>query len=92
MASGYETLLVEAALAAKSASDATTIDVKSIGARLDALATFSKRDDFASQVLTFKRAANIIRKQGSESDTPLSGVWDDASSSRRCRKSPCRRS
>lgn len=69
IASGYETLLVEAALAAG------CDDVRSAGARLEALAAFSQRDDFGSAVLTFKRAANIIRKQGAEAGCTLDGVW-----------------
>lgn len=69
IANGYETLLVEAVLAAG------CDDVRSAGARLEALAAFSRRDDFASAVLTFKRAANIIRKQGGDSDVALDGAW-----------------
>lgn len=78
MAQGYETLLVEAALNAHADADAKTVDVQGIGARLAALAEFSKREDFGSAVLTFKRAANIIRKQGSEAGVVLTGAWDDA--------------
>lgn len=55
---GAETLLVEGVLAA----DAS--DVWAASARLAALRRFSAGADFASSVLTFKRAANIIRKQG----------------------------
>lgn len=78
MASGYETLLVEAALNAQVDANIKTVDVQGMGARLAALADFSKRDDFGSAVLTFKRAANIIRKQGSEAGVVLSGQWSDA--------------
>ncbi len=56
MAQGNETLLVEATLLA----DAT--DVWGASARLSALSAFSNTADFAQAVLTFKRAANIIRK------------------------------
>lgn len=72
IASGYETLLVEATLAAG------CDDVRRAGARLEALAAFSKRDDFGSAVLTFKRAANIIRKQGVEAGVALDGGWKHA--------------
>ncbi|MDR1125032.1 MAG: glycine--tRNA ligase subunit beta, partial [Deltaproteobacteria bacterium] len=58
MAQGAETLLVEGALAADYS------DVWAASARLAALRRFSAGADFASSVLTFKRAANIIRKQG----------------------------
>ncbi|MFV0420703.1 glycine--tRNA ligase subunit beta [Oleidesulfovibrio sp.] len=69
---GYETLLVEAALHA--GSD----DVWAAGARLAALNTFSKAEDFGQAVLTFKRAANIIRKQGQEVGVELDGRYDAA--------------
>lgn len=55
---GEETLLVEGALGAG------CDDVWAASARLAALGRFSSRPDFAESVLTFKRAANIIRKQG----------------------------
>lgn len=81
LAAGYETLLVEAALAADmavgSAAD-TRIDVRAIGARLAALADFSRREDFGTSVLTFKRAANIIRKQGQEGGAALDGAYSHA--------------
>lgn len=43
-------------------------DVRALDARLKALARFSARPDFDQAVLTFKRAANIIRKQAAEID------------------------
>ncbi|MDR2892187.1 MAG: glycine--tRNA ligase subunit beta [Deltaproteobacteria bacterium] len=60
IAQGAETLFVEAILAAGSG------DAWAAGARLAALRRFSARPDFGAAVLTFKRAANIIRKQGQE--------------------------
>lgn len=69
IATGSETLLAEAALSAGSS------DVWATGARLAALTEFSRRDDFGSAVLTFKRAANIIRKQGQEAGVVLDGNY-----------------
>ncbi|GFM33977.1 glycine--tRNA ligase subunit beta [Desulfovibrio subterraneus] len=69
---GYETLLVEAALNAGSS------DICDAAARLKALDAFSKSEGFGQAVLTFKRAANIIRKQGEEAGVALSGVVDAA--------------
>lgn len=57
---GAETLLAEAAILA--GAD----DVWALSSRLAALERFSREKDFAGSVLTFKRAANIIRKQGSQ--------------------------
>lgn len=68
---GAETLLAEAVLQAGSN------DVWAASARLAALAAFSHAPDFAANVLTFKRAANIIRKQGEESAI-LTGIYDPA--------------
>jgi glycyl-tRNA synthetase beta chain len=45
-------------------------------ARLEALDAFSKEPDFEQAVLTFKRAANIIRKQGDEAGQKLTGGYD----------------
>ncbi len=70
---GAETLLVEAVLGADSA------DVKGAAGRLAALAEFARADDFGQAVLTFKRAANIIRKQGQEEgQAPLDGLYERA--------------
>ena len=69
---GYETLLVEAVL------NADSTDVWAADARLKALAAYSKGEGFDQAVLTFKRAANIIRKQGSEAGVELSGNYDAA--------------
>jgi glycyl-tRNA synthetase beta chain len=62
IANGAETLLVEAILAAGHS------DVWATAARLAALRKFSSRPDFSEAVLTFKRAANIIRKQGQDAE------------------------
>jgi glycyl-tRNA synthetase beta chain len=67
---GYETLAVEAAVCAGVGVD----DVWSLASRLEALSAFAKMDDFSQAVLTFKRAANIIRKQAPGED--LSGACD----------------
>ena len=67
---GYETRVVDAALGAG------FNDIRTLVARLDALAEFSREKDFEQAVLTFKRAANIIRKQGGEAEQPLTGSYD----------------
>lgn len=70
IAGGAETLLAEAVL------QAGVNDVWGASARLEALVAFSHTNDFAQNVLTFKRAANIIRKQGQdESRPPLTGKY-----------------
>jgi glycyl-tRNA synthetase beta chain len=67
---GIDTRVVDAAIGAGFS------DIRTLKARLAALAVFSKRDDFEQSVLTFKRAANIIRKQGDEAGEPLTGAVD----------------
>lgn len=67
---GNETLLAEAVL------QADAKDVWAASARLSALSAFSATEDFAQAVLTFKRAANIIRKQGEE--LTLTGQYNTA--------------
>ncbi|EPR30439.1 Glycyl-tRNA synthetase beta subunit [Alkalidesulfovibrio alkalitolerans DSM 16529] len=69
---GLETLVVEAALGAGFA------DMRELSARLAALSAFSASPGFDQAVLTFKRAANIIRKQGQEGGRVLSGIYDSA--------------
>lgn len=65
---GYDTLLVDASLGAG-------IDrVKECGQRLEALAVFSQTPDFQTAVRTFKRVANILRKQAH--GEVLSGQWE----------------
>lgn len=66
---GFETLVVEAALGAGFS------DLPALARRIEALAEFARRDDFGQAVLTFKRAANIIVKQGGEG-VELSGAFD----------------
>jgi len=53
-------------------------DIRTLKMRFDALATFSRQPDFEQAVLTFKRAANIIRKQGAEAGAALSANVDEA--------------
>ncbi|MDY0227033.1 MAG: glycine--tRNA ligase subunit beta [Desulfomicrobium apsheronum] len=64
-AKGIPTLVLEAAMAPGFA------DIHDTWLRVRALAEFSREDDFEASVLTFKRAANIIRKQA---DQDLSGT------------------
>jgi glycyl-tRNA synthetase beta chain len=64
---GRQSLLTEAALGADFS------DVWAAGQRLAALERLSKREDFAHSVQTFKRVANIIRKQAAEME--LNGQW-----------------
>jgi len=53
-------------------------DIRTLKMRFDALTTFSRQADFEQAVLTFKRAANIIRKQGGEAGAALSANVDVA--------------
>ena len=71
-AQGYSTLAVEAAVGAG------IDDIWGLKARLEALEAFSKEDDFELAVLTFKRAGNIIRKQGQEAGQELTGAFSEA--------------
>ncbi|SKA80827.1 glycyl-tRNA synthetase beta chain [Paucidesulfovibrio gracilis DSM 16080] len=64
---GISVLVAEAALGAG------FDDIRTLQLRMEALEAFSKDDDFEQSVLTFKRAANIIRKQGAEADQELTG-------------------
>lgn len=59
-AQGVETLVLEAAMAPGFA------DIYETWRRVRALADFSREEDFEASVLTFKRAANIIRKQAGQ--------------------------
>lgn len=72
LAQGNETLLVEAV----SAVDAD--NVWCVGQRLEALTAMSRKADFAQSVQTFKRVANIIRKQGNDAGVELTGSWTTA--------------
>ncbi|MCJ2163758.1 MULTISPECIES: glycine--tRNA ligase subunit beta [unclassified Pseudodesulfovibrio] len=67
---GFDTRVVDAALGAGFS------DIRTLKARLEALGEFSREADFEQAVLTFKRAANIIRKQGDEAGQPLTGSYD----------------
>ncbi len=67
---GFETRVVDAALGAG------FNDIRTLKARLEALADFTKGEDFEQAVLTFKRAANIIRKQGDEAGQELTGNYE----------------
>jgi glycyl-tRNA synthetase beta chain len=53
-------------------------DISKLKMRFDALTAFSRQADFEQAVLTFKRAANIIRKQGAEAGAELSTEINDA--------------
>ena len=64
MSQGQDTLLVDAALGAGAAQ------VKDCGERLEALVAFSREAGFAEAAQTFKRVANILRKQGQAEDIP----------------------
>ncbi len=50
-------------------------DVWALSKRIEALNAFSKEADFEQAVLTFKRAGNIIRKQGDEAGQALDGKY-----------------
>lgn len=69
---GFETLLVEAACG----KECKNIWLTNI--RVGALSVFAQSPDFNRSVLTFKRAANIIRKQGAEAGAELSGTYDSS--------------
>jgi len=53
-------------------------DIRTLKMRFDALTAFSRQADFEQAVLTFKRAANIIRKQGGETGAALSFEINEA--------------
>ena len=67
---GSATLLVDAALGAGSH------DVRSVYARLAALQAFSESEGFLPAVQTFKRVANIVRKQEQEGGEALAAAFD----------------
>ncbi|WP_031484130.1 glycine--tRNA ligase subunit beta [Maridesulfovibrio frigidus] len=69
---GYKTRVVDAALGAGFR------DVTALKARVEALSEFAKEDGFEQAVLTFKRASNIIKKQGSEAGLVLTGGYEVA--------------
>lgn len=67
---GAATLLVEAVLSA----DAR--DVRGAARRLAALKAYSGESDFAQTAMTFKRVANLVRKQEQEEGASYSGAFD----------------
>jgi glycyl-tRNA synthetase beta chain len=69
---GFETRIVEAALGAG------FTDVWALRRRIEALDVFRREAGFEPAVLTFKRAANIIRKQGAEAGVELGEAVDDS--------------
>lgn len=70
LTSGHETLLVEAV------SAVSPDRVWEVGKRLEALERMSHKEDFPQIAQTFKRVANIIRKQGA--GIALTGEWNAA--------------
>lgn len=66
---GNATLLVEAVL------NADSCDVRGAASRLAALKAFSAEDAFAQTVMTFKRVANIVRKQEADGGVAFSGTY-----------------
>lgn len=70
LSQGQDTLLVEAALGAGVAR------LRDCAARLAALEAFSREPGYAEAVQTFKRVANILRKQGNAESLPPD--WDAA--------------
>lgn len=69
---GYDTPLVDAVTAVEPHR------VWFAAQRMAALDAMSKQADFTEIVQTFKRVANIIRKQGADSGVTLTGLWDPA--------------
>jgi glycyl-tRNA synthetase beta chain len=68
---GFGTRVVDAALGAG------FDDLWAFDQRLQALERFSKEDDFDQAVLTFKRADNIIRKQGEQAKVNLQAGYQE---------------
>lgn len=67
---GAATLLAEAVL------NAGSRDVRGAAARLAALKEFSEQPDFEQAAMTFKRVANIVRKQEAEEGVIFSGAYN----------------
>lgn len=67
---GNPTLLVEAVL------NADFRDVRGVVARLDALKKLSADGGFDQMAITFKRVANIVRKQEAEAGVSFSGAYE----------------
>ena len=70
MSQGVDTPLVDAALGAGAT------DVRDCGARLAALTAFSREEGYAAAVQTFKRVANILRKQAAAQGEGVPDHWD----------------
>ncbi len=70
MQQGYSTRLVDAVLGAG------VDDIWTLYRKLSALHSFSEQEDFEHAVLTFKRADNIIKKQGDSAPGVLDGEVD----------------
>ncbi|MGE4553333.1 MAG: glycine--tRNA ligase subunit beta [Desulfovibrionaceae bacterium] len=68
---GFDTRVVDAAIGAG------FTDVRTLALRVAALQEFSKATDFERAVLTFKRAANIIRKQADEAGVTITGAFEE---------------
>ncbi|MDR1685842.1 MAG: glycine--tRNA ligase subunit beta [Desulfovibrio sp.] len=71
-AEGTETLIAESVIL--SGAD----DIWAAGERATALGTFCRSEDFTAGVLTFKRAANILKKQAEEAEVAPNGAYDTA--------------
>jgi glycyl-tRNA synthetase beta chain len=69
---GFGTKVLDAAI------NAGIHDVVALEKRVRALSDFAEAKDFDQAVLTFKRADNIIRKQGEESGVAFTGNVDPA--------------
>lgn len=69
ISAGHETLQVEAVL------NADASDIRRAAERLAALAAYAKTPEFTDMATTFKRAANIIRKQDDAKEAPLDGAY-----------------
>jgi glycyl-tRNA synthetase beta chain len=67
---GFGTKVLDAAI------NAGIHDIVALEKRVRALSDFAEARDFDQAVLTFKRADNIIRKQGEESGVNLTGIVD----------------
>lgn len=63
---------------ADAAINAGFADISTLKLRFDALSAFSRQGDYEASVLTFKRADNIIRKQGGEAGVTLSSAFSEA--------------
>ncbi|WP_462324329.1 glycine--tRNA ligase subunit beta [Desulfoplanes sp.] len=67
---GYSSKVLDAAIGAG------VVDILALEKRIKALSSFAGEKDFDQAVLTFKRADNIIRKQGEEAGVEFTGTVD----------------